>query len=419
MARRSDKESTIDGLTIHSDEPSKYTDDSKSLEIYKKSAKKFPLLSKDEEIKLAKTIKESKYEILKLCVESEDCVSELYAIKDLNIIELRKMFFSLVEENALKEEILKSVQDLENLLVKKLKKIEGSDGELHEFLLKILFTEQNLRKITQPIHDFGSPEQSKKLHKLFANLQEAKGKLIGSNLRLVFSRAKLFMNKGFSLEDLIQEGNIGLIKAVEKYDVSKGYKFSTYATWWIDQALGRAVADKARLIRIPVHMVENINKLTKVNSKLVQELGRDPNLEELSEKMDLSEEKIKKVKKIVSFPQSMEDPLGNAGIPLSEYLIDEETLDPLEELIKKEMAEKVRRLLARLSPKDEKILRMRFGIGETQKPTFREIGEEMEISKERVRQRVKASLNKLSRVSRTPEFWEEIDKDRLSKRNKY
>ena len=388
---------------------------SPSLESYKKAAQKYPLLTKKEEVTLAKTLRDSKFEILKLCVKSDDCISELYALKDIGMVELRKMFFGLVEENANKDDIMSSVKDLENLLVKRIGKVKGSDKELHEFLLKLLFTEQTLKRITKPIYDFGTPTQGKKLKDLFEELVNSKNKLVNSNLRLVFSRAQLYQGKGFSLEDLIQEGNIGLIKAVEKYDVERGYKFSTYATWWIDQALGRAVADKARLIRIPVHMVENINKMTKVNTKLTQELGRDPNVGELSEYMELSEDKIKKYKKVVNTPQSLEDSVGEAGVPLVDYLEDVDSLNPLEELVQQEMEEKVKNLLAKLDPMDQKILRMRFGIGEKPYTTMKSIGKDLKISKERVQQRIKASLNKLSRLNRVDPFWIEDNLIHLSK----
>jgi RNA polymerase sigma factor (sigma-70 family) len=386
--------------------PETYSTESlSSIESYKKAAQKYKLLTKEEEIELATKIRDAKKSILKLCVQSDDCITELYALKSLNIIELRKMFFGVVEENAPKEEILKALDGLELLLVDRVKKVKGSEAKLHEFLLRILFTERDLRHISQPIKDFGTATQVKHLETHLNAMQAARTKLVTSNLRLVFSRAKTLLNKGLSLEDLIQEGNIGLLKAIEKYDVEKGYKFSTYATWWIDQALGRALSDKARLIRVPVHMVDNINKMSKINNKLQKELGRDPSIEELSESMHISEEKAEKVKNATSPINYIEDLASAEGRLPMDSMADEEAVSPLDYIMEEELNDRVRELLSTLDPTDEKIMRLRFGIGEKSASTHSAIGAKLEKTRENVRQRVERSLKKLKRSSRSESFW--------------
>jgi RNA polymerase primary sigma factor len=375
------------------DRDSSSVDNGESINVYMKLLQKIPLLSKDEEIKLAKTIRSSKGEILELCCEVPEFLTELYLLKDLSITEQRKLFFTLLEEDSDRKEVIKLMEKLQALILESLKaKKKIKTANLALYLKNLNFTLNDLIKLSKPVTEHGTQEQSRKLKMLLDTFKKSKDKMITSNLRLVFSRAKIYLNKGLSLEDLLQEGNIGLIKAIEKYDVEKGYKFGTYATWWIDQALGRAVADKGRLIRIPVHMVENINRITKVNKTLTQKLGRNPKLEELSEAAALSEDKIKKVHKIAAFPQSVEEPQGEIGVPLSEFLVDYETPDPHTILERKELMEKVKYLLSKLDPREEKIIRMRFGIGEKKPQLLEAIGKQCNISGERVRQLVNKSL---------------------------
>jgi RNA polymerase primary sigma factor len=384
------------------------TDNGESLSMYMRQLQKIPPLTREEEVKLAKQIRSSKLEVLTICTQVPECVSEIYMLKELPVTELRKLFFTLIDEQMeSKDEVQALVKKLESLVANSLKQKKNAEGKLIEFLNSMSFTLMDLQKLSKPVIEYGTKEQVKELNRQLALFRSSKNKMIECNLRLVFSRAKLYMNKGLSLEDLLQEGNIGLIKAIEKFDVDKGYKFGTYATWWVDQALGRAVADKGRLIRIPVHMVENINRLTKANRNLTQKLGRDPRAEELAEHTDISIEKIKKVKKVASFPQSVEEPMGEIGIPLSEYLVDYETPDPYIVLERKEVAQRVRSLLSKLSPREEKIIRMRFGIGEKKTSVLSTIGNRFNVSGERVRQIIKRSLVKLDRINCEEKFKQE------------
>ncbi len=384
------------------------SDNGESLQMYMKKLQKMPLLTKDEEVKLARQIRSSKLEILTLCTQVPECVSEIYMLKELPITDLRKLFFPMLdksdEEIEDKDEVLTLTKKLEVLLTASLKGKKNSGAKLTEFLTLMGFTLVDLQKLSKPVLEYGNAQQAKALKNQLGLFQASKNRMIECNLRLVFSRAKLYLNKGLSLEDLLQEGNIGLIKSIEKYDVEKGYKFGTYATWWVDQALGRAVADKGRLIRIPVHMVENINRLTKANRNLNQKLGRDPNVNELSEHTDISEEKIKKVKKIGSFPQSVEEPTGEIGIPLSEYLVDYDTPDPYQVLERKEIAMKVRYLLSKLTPREEKIIRMRFGIGEKKSSVLKTIGNKVGVTGERVRQILEIVEGKIKKINNDKEF---------------
>lgn len=381
------------------------TDNGESLSMYMKQLQKMKLLTREEEVKLARQIRSSKMEILTICTQVPECVSEIYMLKELPVTELRKLLFTMIDEELeSRDEVQALVKKLETLVANSLKDKKGSAGKLVEFLNTMSFTLVDLHKLSKPVVEYGDKEQVRQLNQQLALFRSSKNKMIECNLRLVFSRAKLYLNKGLSLEDLLQEGNIGLIKAIEKYDVEKGYKFGTYATWWVDQALGRAVADKGRLIRIPVHMVENINRLTKANRNLTQKLGRDPKAEELAEHADISVEKVKKVKKVAYFPQSVEEPTGEVGIPLSEYLVDHDTPDPYSVLERKEMAQKVRFLLSKLSPREEKILRMRFGIGEKKTSVLSTIGNRFDVTGERVRQILNRSLKKLKNMDSDEDF---------------
>lgn len=295
----------------------------------------------------------------------EECMEELSTnkeggkkVKALNLP--RKEILSLIANIGETKDYIDEIEDSTTMSLKELKRVDRE-------------TDKGLRKA-----------------------ESAKNELIKANLRLVVSIAKKYTNRGLQFLDLIQEGNIGLMKAVDKFEYQRGYKFSTYATWWIRQAITRAIADQARTIRIPVHMIETINKLIKISRSLVQEHGREPNPEEIAEKMGFPLEKVRKVLKIAKEPISLETPIGEEeDSHLGDFIEDKKIMSPVEAVTKFDLSEQTRKVMTTLTPREEKVLRKRFGVGEKADHTLEEVGKEFSVTRERIRQIEAKALRKL------------------------
>ncbi|HEY3275506.1 MAG TPA: RNA polymerase sigma factor RpoD [Syntrophorhabdaceae bacterium] len=416
--------------------PSERTDN--IIWAYLKDIGRVSLLTSEEEYLIAKKIEEGEKKVRNLLFGLPQAIHELQELASLikkdgvAIVDVIKnideMNYTKKDEEKYKKRTLFLINTIKTSFDKKRefmgqapgtdelakkqneKKVKALDAKIEESLANLNLNkkvlEEIVRKTARHLKTLDEHE-GVAIRKTFGQISDienglkvVKNRLIQANLRLVINIAKKYLNRGLSFLDLIQEGNMGLMKAAEKYDYQKGYKFSTYSTWWIRQAITRAIADYARTIRVPVHVLETMNKITKVTISLFQELGREPNLEEISGKAGLPLEKVRKIMKVSNEPISIETPIGDDESKLGDFIADPKSPSPFTELVGISLKEEIYKVLSTLTPREEKVIRMRLGIGEKTDYTLEEVGEVFGLTRERIRQIEAKALRKLKHPSR-------------------
>ncbi len=414
------------------------------LRVYLRKMGTVPLLTREGEVELAKRIEEGTNAVRDALFESNVVIDELLSIQE-RLAESRLRARELLnveadddtfDEEAASASLIEQIDkikrtarrrvygtgkavDTEAKAAKSEKSVQKAQSDLYKMLLDLNFNKRTLEKMAQalkaraivppaPDNDITVDEHEhlKKLARVIVHgerrAQRAKAQLVEANLRLVVSIAKRYTNRGLQLLDLIQEGNIGVMIAADKFEYRRGYKFSTYATWWIRQAITRAIADQARTIRIPVHMVETMNKMHRTAHDLVQELGREPTPEELAVRLDIPVSKVRSLLRIVKEPLSLETPRGEDGdCTLGDFVEDQKCPSPSDSLMSNDLNKQTRELLNSLSVREQRVLQKRFGIGEKSEHTLEEIGKEFNVTRERIRQIEAKALQKLKSSRRS------------------
>jgi RNA polymerase primary sigma factor len=428
-----DEESTDWGEAEYS--PSDRTDS--IIWAYLKDIGHVTLLTPDEELQIARTMKEGDNKAKVILFELPQAVTELLeigrqlkeeVIDIVDVVNIINMDSTQEDEENHRKNTISSINTIKSLRDQRdeiEKQLPGADGairkeleknlkmvgnEAEEILLNLRLAKKVIVEIARKVArqtKFMDDEEAKivkqklrRLREIDQTLEIVRNRLVQANLRLVIINAKRYMNRGLSFLDLIQEGNMGLMKAAEKYDYQKGYKFSTYSTWWIRQSITRAIADCSRTIRVPVHVLEAKNKINKVTASLIKELGRDPNQEEISSKAGIPLEKVRKITKATTGTVSIETPIGDDESRLGDFIADPKASSPFTEFMSISLREEISKVLSTLTPREEKVIRMRLGIGEKTDYTLEEVGDVFGLTRERIRQIEAKAIKKLKHCSR-------------------